>query len=1155
MPRLDCPSPAELSAFNLGALPDESVDEVAEHLEVCARCEAAVEALDRVTDPVVSSLKGLTFIHGRSAPTASPVPLPSRVGDYEILGELGRGGMGIVYKAWHAKLRRAVALKVLLGGEYAHEDYRARFRAEAEAVARLQHPNIVQVFDIGEWHASSLSPPVPYFTLEYVDGGSLSSRLAEKTQPPAQAAQWLATLARAVHYAHGQGIVHRDLKPSNVLLTSDGLLKLCDFGVAKQVSGSDLQTLGGLLMGTPEYMAPEQADGQGRHAGPPADVYALGAILYTMLTGRPLFQSTAVIETLDQVRNQEPVPPRRLRPSVPRDLETICLKCLRKDPRRRYPSAAALAEDLDRFLSGQTILARPAGAVERGWKWARRRPAVALLSTAVVLVTVLGFALVLWQWRRAEGKALAAAASQRESVQEQAELALNQGLSLCDRGEVGHGLLWLGRSLKLATDARASSLDRAIRINLADWAQQLSRPLAEMQHAAPILDLAFSPDGRALVSVGKNHQIRFWDAVAGKEAGAPLVVDDLPARAWVERVAINPHDPREMVTVDEEGHVHFWDLERRRERGAPLVHPSGHVIWGVAFSPDGRRLVTSCDDGASRWWDVSTRERIGSPLRHSAAVGYYTLALSPDGRMLVTGGKDQRAVRWDVATGQPIEPPLLHNSPVSTIAFCRGGQRIITGTRDGRVHVWDAATALSSDLPPQGTSVTSLAVSPDGRTFATGTAGGVVRLWDATMLGQTGQTYILGSAVTGLAFRPDGRTLATGQDDGTIRLWDVPHSKAIGPPLRMGSSLHRVAFSDDGTRLLTGSARGAQWWGLADGRPTGPFMHSSRYEPAGAVSSGDGRRTYDVVDMVEGTALSPDGRTLAVARWSGDEGRVRGRAELWDAAAGTRVRQTPEQPIPLLGVVFSPDTRALLTWDSRPRSALLWDPANLETARPLLRSLDVPIHQAAFSPDGKTLLLACPDARALLWDVDDDRPIAIRAHPHPSFPVTAAAFSPRGTRVVTGTQDGTVRLWDTASGSLLCEVDGNAGEVAAVAFSPDGNMLLTASHNGTARFWDVESGRQLGPPLRHTDAVLCVAFAPDGQSVATGTKDGLAQRWHVPARPEPGNVEDVLRRVESQTGLQLDHQGATATTEQSTPASLANFKATRVRRPAHRPPG
>jgi serine/threonine protein kinase len=359
--------------------------------------------------------------HRPAAPAAAPVAIPG----YELLGVLGRGGMGVVYKARQSRLKREVALKMLLGGPHAAPAQLARFRTEAEAVARLQHANIVQIYEVGEHHG------LPYFSLEYVAGGTLADRLDGTPLPARDAAALVETLARAMHYAHERGIVHRDLKPGNVLLrgksesrnsksetnpnpeipmaetaamavsdlghselgfvsgfgfrVSDFEPKIADFGLAKHMQGSELNTLSGTVLGTPSYMAPEQARGEAHAVGPLTDVYALGAILYELLTGRPPFRAASVLETVQQVLDREPVTPTRLQPGVPRDLETICLKCLAKKPGQRYASAAALADDLARFLRGEPVLARPAGWPERAAKWARRRPLAAALAGVIVL--------------------------------------------------------------------------------------------------------------------------------------------------------------------------------------------------------------------------------------------------------------------------------------------------------------------------------------------------------------------------------------------------------------------------------------------------------------------------------------------------------------------------------------------------------------------------------------------------------------------------------------------------------------------------------------------------------------------------------------------------------------------------------------------------
>jgi serine/threonine protein kinase len=362
------------------------------------------------------------------------VRLPNVPG-YKLLGVLGHGGMGVVYRARQDGLNRLVALKMILAGEHAGPQHLARFQAEAQAVARLQHPNIVQVYEVGKHN------DLPYFSLEFVDGGSLAQLLDHKPQPPRAAAEMIETLARAIHYAHEHGIVHRDLKPGNVLLATGGVLstdpakstppsplnshqpKITDFGLAKRLDGDSSQTRTGTIMGSPSYMAPEQARGEAKDVGPLADVHALGAVLYEMLTGRPPYLAATAMDTVMAVLKDEPVPPSRLQPRIPRDLETICLKCLQKEPAKRYASAAALADDVRRFLSGEPIQARPISSPERLWRWCQRNPRLAVLS-ALLLLLLLGVAVgsTLFSFRLAAEKKSALEA--RDLARSQTDLAV-----------------------------------------------------------------------------------------------------------------------------------------------------------------------------------------------------------------------------------------------------------------------------------------------------------------------------------------------------------------------------------------------------------------------------------------------------------------------------------------------------------------------------------------------------------------------------------------------------------------------------------------------------------------------------------------------------------------------------------------------------------
>jgi serine/threonine protein kinase len=358
-----------------------------------------------------------------------------RFGGYELIEEIGRGGMGVVYKARQVALNRIVALKMILAGRDASPVELQRFRVEAEAAARISHPNIVRIYDVG------VAEGRPYLSLEYVDGGSLEKKLAGGPFVFQEAAELICTLALAVHDAHQHGVVHRDLKPDNVLLTSDGIPKIADFGLAKQLADdaavqsrqSAGQTCSGAMIGTPAYMSPEQAAGDRSAIGPATDIYSLGVLLYQMLTGRPPFQAATMIDVLSAIRNQEPIAPHRLTAKLPGDLDTICLKCLVKEPAGRYESAGALAADLRRFLAGEPIQARRIGLAGQTWRWCKRKPLVASLLAALAIALSGGLAGITWQWRRAELLAVEAGQDRDEANQRRAEALEERNRALAEQ--------------------------------------------------------------------------------------------------------------------------------------------------------------------------------------------------------------------------------------------------------------------------------------------------------------------------------------------------------------------------------------------------------------------------------------------------------------------------------------------------------------------------------------------------------------------------------------------------------------------------------------------------------------------------------------------------------------------------------------------------
>jgi WD40 repeat protein/serine/threonine protein kinase len=1088
--------------------------------------------------------------------------IPQQLGEYRILREVGRGGMGIVYEAAQESLGRHVALKVLPFHGLLNPTHLERFRREARAAARLHHTNIVPVFGVGE-HGG-----LCYYAMQFIQGQGLHEvlheirRLRGRRQVPARAQftlaanvaesmlvgqfaskTWLSAdlaeaptdpawadgpvaaaqpplatpthsqlsskpgvryfrsvaqigvqVAAALQYAHGEGVLHRDIKPSNLLLDTTGRVWLTDFGLAKAEEANEL-TDPGDIVGTLCYMAPERFHSQ---ADARSDVYGLGITLYEFLTLQPAFANAPRAALIEQVLCQEPPRPRKLDPRIPRDLETIVLKAIAKDPADRYATAQALAEDLRQFLADRPIRARRTPLRERAWRWCRRNPALSatasLAGAALTAVAVLSIALATNLYRAAAqlrgGQAqIATALEQAEAERDRAErlsatLALDRALSLCEQRDVPLGVLWLTRALEIAP-YKEPELARAIRANLALWERELCPLKGLLQHEDGVSAVAWSPDGQTLLTGGWEACGRLWRANMATVLGSPPYQE-----ALIEHVGFSPNNRLAFTLAG--GRVQVWDVTTDKRAGRPIVskgfisaavfaHSSKEVVTGdsngkvlrwrattgeclgelvsqvaairaLDLSPDDHLLVTG-DDYAARLWDVTSGRPRGEPLPHQAAVK--ALAFSHDGSRLVSGSQDGAARLWYTPTGRLQGLPLRHSGPVLSVAFSGDDQSVLTCSLDGTARLWSAATGKPRGLPlrHRGQAMTA-AFSPDCKTMVTGGVENVVRLWDVSKLQRPQASFTHGQWVRCLAFSPCGRYLVTGSDDKTARLWDLKTPRQVGRPFQHAERVRSVAFSPDGRMLLTTSFDGiARRWEVATGRSLGP-----------PVSYGN---------SIWATAFSPDSKRFLMG---GDGNDVR----CWDSRSGERLGLRLRHPDRVNGL--------------------------------------------AWSPDGRIIVTACLDGAARLWDTGTGQGLGIELRHRAA--VWTVAFSPDGRTVLTGGWDGTARLWDTATGQPKGKTFPHQAKVEAVAFSPDGCTILTGGFDHSARLWDVATGKPLGPRLAQDDLVLAVAFHPNGKMVATGGGDHTARLWELPP-PAEGAVKDLLLESQLLTGMELDTEGAT----------------------------
>jgi WD40 repeat protein/serine/threonine protein kinase len=970
-------------------------------------------------------------------------------GEYELIQKIARGGMGVVYKARHRKLNRLVALKMILTGHLATAEEVQRFYLEAEAAAQLEHPGIVPIFEVGEQAGQ------PFFAMSFVEGGTLAKRVKEGPLLPREAARLVERIAEAVAYAHGHGIIHRDLKPGNILLDRDGNPKVSDFGLAKKVAGQSHLTMAGQIVGTPSYMAPEQAAGQTEEVGPAADIYALGAILYCLLTGRPPFDSVDTLETLRQVKEQEPVPPSRWNAAVSRDLETICLKCLQKDPRKRYASASVLAEDLGRYLAGKPILARPVGRAERAWRWCRRNPWVASLLAAVAASLVIGMATTSYfaiQAGNREEEALANARTAREEKARSDRRWYAAESTLAQRDWEQGDLASLERRLNAlephepdAPDLRAFEwyhLQRLCRLDLRTFPGQ-----------APVRCVAFSPDGRLLASAsgtyGQAGEVKVWDLASERERLCLRGHKDL-----VSCVAFSP-DGRRLASANggvfAAGEIKVWDAADGRELACLPAHAT--PVRGLAFSPDGRQLASygggvdqkgSLLPGEVKVWDTADRRLLLCIPGNEAAVWTYVfsaVAFSPGpgapGRRLAFA--DGHTVRvCDAATGKERFRLGKHPGLVSSLVYSPDGRRLASGCADGVIKVWDADTGRETLAFHDADAILRLAFSPDGGRLAAAAGSNVVKVWDLTTRNEALVLRGHKDTVASVAFSPDGWRLASGGGDGTVKLWDAK-APAEGVTLSgRFDSVNDMAFDPDGRRLAI----------------------ASNYPIVRVLDTTTGVEVFTLTGHcadVWGLAYSPDGRQLASV---GKDRTVR----VWDATNGMEIFCLRGHTTPIRGVAFSPDGQRLASISRAegegrpvPGEIVIWDLSK---------------GQKVLTLPGRTEL--------------------------GSYSVTAnATFSPGGEHLATS-EGRTVRVWNAATGQEILTPSSLEGIVTRIAYSPDGLRLAAASQGGSVKVWDAVTGETCLILRGHTSAVSGLTYSPDGRRLVTaagGMSKGLERRY------------------------------------------------------------
>ena len=1062
---------ASLRSSDLTAEDDER--DVLISPEATTQIDAAVPASETQTDSFASAIQSGEVV-GNTADSEKRGCSGTILGHYELLEEIGRGATAVVFKARDLRLKRCVALKVIHQTSW-DQAARERTLAEAQAAASLRHPHIVQIYEVGE------AGEACFVAMEYLEGGSLADR-PDRVWSPREAARLVERIARAAQYAHEHQVLHRDLKPANVLLDLDGSPKIADFGLAKRLDEVSPYGSQDDFLGTPSYMAPEQTM-SGGNVGPATDVYGLGAILYELLTGCPPFAGKNAIETLLQVRNQDPVPPSRLQPYIHRDLVTICLKCLEKAPERRYPSAAALADDLQRFLEGHVILARPAGPIERIVKWTRRHSSAVMMAMTVVCV-VLGAILGLhWHFARLEK-----IEQDRETL---AQLAEKQAEALRSQEDISRQQQYV-EALTRAQELLGENSAQALAIledpekcpeELRDFAWRLLHRLCNegrsywtiaTDQEKWVRRLSLSSDGQHIFWGTWDGTILVWDL------NKQRISHTFHAhRDWVSAISVAPKNDW-LATASYDHTIRVWHWQPQAE-DSPLqlvreFHLEGNdVAWDLAIHPDGQILLAATNRGVGVFSLVPD-------------VTVQSLLARVSGEVMDSG--PQRNVSKPSTTEGTDRffflPPSLLSGEKRTLVYLRGqhrlgqagmfrsvmfspqGKLVACGTVNGRIILfsWPQLEILFQFREFQDP-ILSVDFSPDGNLIAAAAAGNVW-LYNMTSKQSRYLRDVHFHAIRTVQFSQDGRRLLTTAEDYTAKVWDV---KTLSQSHRLtahaGYAVYGV-FGQDGRTVYTASQGVLNAWDLE--------KHDI------PLRLGSDNRTTRAM------AWSPDGKYLATI-----EGTLwRDTAiSLWDAQTRSRLISAKQNGLSDDWLYFTRDGKWLVSV-VRERMIQIREAQTLSAPR-VVATLTAPLTAMTLSPDGQSLLAADRRGRILRWNTTTWLETEVKELDLQNNYAVILVFSPDGQRVLVGTADGRLILWDLARRQQVASTQLDGGPAAIAAFDPQGRHLAVVSRVTPAiQIYDLPSLKRISIWNETPGFVAHLAFSPDGQALLSATPAEMA---------------------------------------------------------------